>query len=475
MSDTAHSPADRRIARILFAGLWAIYALIGPGASAVNPNVISRLGFVFAVLEDGTPRIDRFASFTVDKAEFEGHTYLDKAPGLSLMTLPVVAAVRAVALVAGGDGAPLRDGALTPFFWLCAFIAVALVVAPVTAAAAAILYLLARRLGASTAAALFAAVAFALATPAFGWSTTFFSHAVTGGLLFAGFAAVVRASTPGTCKPVAGAAVAGGLLGWAVVVEFTAAAPAAAIALAGLWRLRALPTRRAGVLLAATGAGMLAAVPLILYNLWCFGTPIHLAYSNVVGFDGMQSGLFGISLPRPEIAFALLFGLKRGLFWITPLLLLLPLAWRAGFRSWPGPIASISLVVPVLLFLINAGYAYWDGGASTGPRHLIPALPFAALALAPLWDASGPRLRRTLLALAGLSFALCLACAAVTMVAPMEVDTPLTTYLWPRLMSGEVHTVFMLIGITGFAPYIVPAMVLWVMVRKVAVYAGHHR
>jgi hypothetical protein len=238
------SPPDRRIARLLFLGLWAIYALIGPGASAVNPNVISRLGFVFAVLEEGTPRIDRFAGFTVDKAEFEGHTYLDKAPGLSLMTLPVIAAVRGLALAAGS--------------------------------------------------------AFALATPAFGWSTTFFSHAVTGGLLFAGFASVVLASAPEPRRPLACAAAAGLLLGWAIVVEFTAAAPAAAIVLAGLWRLRARPDLRLPVLLTATGTGVLAAIPLVLYNVWCFGDPFRLGYSNVVGFDGMRTGLFGISLPRPD-------------------------------------------------------------------------------------------------------------------------------------------------------------------------------
>lgn len=453
---------DRRIARTLFFGLWAIYALIGPGASAVNPNVIGRLGFVFAVLEEASPRIDRFAAFTVDKAEFEGHAYLDKAPGLSLMTVPVVAVLRGLAGAAGIDVAPLREGALSPFFWLSAFAAAALVVAPCTAAAAALLFLLARQLGASGRAALFAAAGFALATPAFGWSTTFFSHAVTGALLFGGFAGVILASDPGARHARAWAATAGALLGWAVVVEFTAAAAVAVIVLAGLWRLH-----RPSLACIAAGAGLLALVPLAQYNIWCFGTPFHLGYASVVGFEGMQTGLFGISLPRPEIAFAVLVGLKRGLFWVAPLLLVLPLAWRATIRRWPGPVGLVSLAVPLLLLAINAGYAYWDGGASTGPRHLVPALPFAALALAPLWDASGPRARAALLALAGLSFLVSLACAVVTMVAPMDVAAPLTDYIWPRLRDGEVHTVFLLLGLTGFAPLLVPAAVLWWGVRRV--------
>ena len=36
----------------------------------------------------------------------------------------------------------------------------------------------------------------------------------------------------------------------------------------------------------------------------------------------------------------------------------------------------------VAYFLFQAGYAFWDGGASVGPRHFLPALPFLAFPVA---------------------------------------------------------------------------------------------
>jgi hypothetical protein len=466
-----HDQTDRRIAITLFAALWATYALICPGPSAVNANSISRMGFVFAVLDEHRPQIDSFAPFTIDKAEFAGHTYLDKAPGLSFMAIPGVAALRGAADLLGLGHATVAGGALTPFFWLSLFFSTMLTTAVWTAAAAAGLYLFARANGISRGGALFATVGYALCTPAFGWATAFFSHGVTGALLFLGFASVMRASEAGAAPLVAGRfALAGGaLLAGAVDVEFTAGIAVAAIVAAGAWRLRRLGAGRAAALLGrASLAGVVTLVPLGLYNAWCFGSPLHLGYSDVVGFDGMQQGMFGITLPKPEVLFGLLFGQHRGLLWIAPLLFAAPVALRASFRRWPGEFGAVLLAVPVLLLLVNAGYAYWDGGASTGPRHLTPAMPFLALAFAPLWDAAGRRQRQALVALAVLSFALSFICAVVTMVSPIYVDHPLPAYLLPRFFGGIVHTVLELIGFEGLGPLLLVALPLWLGVRRIA-------
>ena len=44
-----------------------------------------------ALVEHHDARIDEFQSLTIDKAEFGGHVYLDKAPGMTLLALPAVA------------------------------------------------------------------------------------------------------------------------------------------------------------------------------------------------------------------------------------------------------------------------------------------------------------------------------------------------------------------------------------------------
>jgi hypothetical protein len=43
---------------------------------------------------------------------------------------------------------------------------------------------------------------------------------------------------------------------------------------------------------------------------------------------------------------------------------------------------NVIVAVALTLILINAGYYYWQGGWSTGPRHLVPMLPLLGLALA---------------------------------------------------------------------------------------------
>src|SRR5262249_53864111 len=154
------------------------------------------------------------------------------------------------------------------------------------------------------------------------------------------------------------------------------------------------------------------------------------------GFAGMQSGIFGVSLPRADVALALLGGAKRGIVWIAPLVLVTPLAWIAAFRRFAAPAAVALVAIPVAYLLTNGGYAYWDGGESTGPRCLTPALPFIGLGLAALWERARGWQHTGLLALAGVSFALSLVCAATMMTCPTRYDgvlvqNELTDFLLP--------------------------------------------
>jgi len=234
-----------------------------------------------------------------------------------------------------------------------------------------------------------------------------------------------------------------------VVVEFTSAPAVVAIAGVGCWRLREVPAAvRARVVLTAVAGGVVAAIPLGLYNLLAFGSLTHLAYDNVVGFEGMQTGFFGVSAPRAEVLAQLLWGRQRGILWLSPLLLVTPFAWVAGWRRFGPPVVLALAAIPVVYLLINSGYAYWDGGASTGPRHITPMLPFIGLALAPLWETCGRSLRLGLLAFATVSFALSLACATFYMTAPLAADgigwvhDELFEFILPHFLAGDVHHLF---------------------------------
>ncbi len=187
---------DRRIARAIFLSLWALYACIGPGFTLLNANVVPRIGLALAILEHRTFVIDDVAPATIDKAEIAEHYYLDKAPGLSLMALPAVAAVDAAARALGYRTIAFLNGTPTVFYVVAVWVAIIVTSALFTAAAATLLYLLARHFGFARAAALFGALGYAVCTPAFGWATVFYGHAVAGACLFIGFAVIIYASDP---------------------------------------------------------------------------------------------------------------------------------------------------------------------------------------------------------------------------------------------------------------------------------------
>ena len=446
---------------LVFCGLLITYGYFVQ--SVENAQVVTRLGLTLSILEDRQLTIDKFEKYTKDKSPLNGHYYPDKPPGLSLLALPSVALARAAVAVSGHDPASMAPAGPTPAFRLYAYVATLGTVGVLTALAAVMLLRVALALGVGLEAALFGALAFGLGTPAFGWATAFFGHAAAGALLFLAFGvALLTARSPMEMAPFARRlALVGALLGLAVSVEIIAAVAGSAV---GLYAL-ALAARRGGRRGALTGAaalalgGLIGLAPLLIYDTLAFGAPLATGYAAVVGFPGMNVGFFGISLPDPAVVGALLFGSYRGLLPLAPVLILAPFGlWlmvRAGLRSE----AAVLLAVALGYLAINGGYYYWDGGAATGPRYLVPTLPFAGLALAFVWPAAG-RLRPVCLALLLISVLHSLICASVDMFAIRPIASPLVDYLIPAFFAGHIRALITLTGLHGL-PALIPLGLLW--------------
>ncbi len=375
-----------------------------------NPQQVTRLALTLAMTE-GRLDIDDYAALTVDLAEHEGHFYADKPPGLSLLAVPAVALTRQ--LLGAPTGVLDREQ-----FPLAMIAAVLSTVGLLAALATSVLYMLCRRLGVPDAAALFAAAALALGTPFFGWSTAFFAHAATGSLLLVALALTMWSrGRAGVWIP----SVLGLLLGYTLTMDLVAAPAVAVIALYYLFGERErLPARLVG----ASLGGVAGLLPLLVYNQLVFGSPFTLGYSQVVGFEGMKQGLFGLTVPDPAVIGEVLFGLHRGLLPLAPVLLLLPLGWwRMGQRPELRSLAGVTLGVVLCFLLVNASYFYWDGGSSTGPRHLIGMLPVLALVLAFAWPASRVGQLGALMLL-GVSVLISAACAATYMFADVRFPAP---------------------------------------------------
>jgi hypothetical protein len=376
-----------------------------------NPQQVTRLALTLAMTE-GKLDIDDYAALTVDLAEHEGHFYADKPPGLSLLAVPAVAPTRTLL------GAP--TGVLDREQFPIAMIAAVLsTVGLLAALATSALYLVCRRLGVPDAAALFATAGLALGTPFFGWSTAFFAHAATGSLLLLGLALTIwsRGRADGWIPPVLGV-----LLGYTLTMDLVAAP---AVAVIGLYYVFGERERLPARLVGAGFGGVAELLPLLVYNQLVFGSPITLGYSQVVGFEGMKQGLFGLTLPDLVVMGEVLFGLHRGLLPLAPVLLLLPFGW---WRMWQRPdlrpVTLVTIGVALSFLLVNASYFYWDGGSSTGPRHLIGMLPVLGLVLAFGWPSSREG-RAGALAVLGASVLISAACASTYMFADVRFPAPL--------------------------------------------------
>ena len=132
-----------------------------------------------AILERHTLQIDAYQLHTGDRAFWQGHYYSDKAPGASLLALVPVALARGVSArwpasirkafpaSPGRRTSPAssRRGVFTVIAALCVF------------------WWLALRWGCSRGAALFAATAYGVASPAWAYATLFMGHGLTAGCL----------------------------------------------------------------------------------------------------------------------------------------------------------------------------------------------------------------------------------------------------------------------------------------------------
>ena len=417
---------NRRVT--LFVLLFASYAYFYQ-AGGWNQN--SRFDLVRAIANEHTFHIDPYVHSTGDKAYFDGHYYSDKAPGLALAAVPIVALVRSVMHVFGADPETYASIALL------SYLATVFTAGLFTALAGVSLYSLCIELGATSDAALFAAITFGLATPIWTLATIFIGHAFSAALLVFAFVAACRSRNwlDGALVGLCG--------GWATVSEFPAAVPAvliAALTVINAWHRGR--DRAFGIIGAMTGTALACAAVLMAYQYACFGSPFHLAYSSEEGYIGMQQGIFGVNVPRLIRLRRILFGAYRGLLPLAPALAVSPigLAIMIGSRTDRDRVKAgvVAAAIATYYILLNASYAYWEGGWSYGPRHASPAIPFLCIGLAFLWTMAPLLVRWGLVALSAYGLAVTLVAVSTMPLPPANIRRPVADFLWPAFRDGDL-------------------------------------
>ncbi len=335
-----------------------------------SPNELARVFETRALVDDRTLAVDgqiaRHGRIG-DLAYAGGHAYSSKAPGVSLLGVPVYAAVR----WARGGAAKVSERACV--FFLRLFVCMI----PAALAAELMRQLLTRRY--SERLALAGATTFALGSLMWPYSTLLMSHGPSAVALLLCLWALDCARDEAIPRKRKGRlyALAGLAAGGAVLLEYTTALVLPLLALYGLhapsgWREKA----RAALF---GGAGFVIPVgALAVYHDLAFGGPFETAYrhlDNPVFSEWHQRGFMGLGLPRLAPLAGSFFDPARGLFAYAPFLALalpgLPLLWRKD-----RPLALLCGAALTVYALFTAGFVYESWGWSVGPRHLTPLCPF---------------------------------------------------------------------------------------------------
>jgi len=366
-----------------------------------NDNPHSRHALLMSIAEDHGLAIDAYRSTTCDWSRTpDGHFYSNKAPGPTLLALPIYLPLDAL-IVSNSKDRKMRDARrMEARESLLDFLSLALQAIPFALLVMVSAEMLAAR-GISRAAIEISAIAMLFGNTASMFMNTYFGHGVAA-VLTLGIALAL---------PKRRNALVGLLFGLDVLSDYGTALflPILGVLVCMTAEPGWKPKFR-GVLRFALG-GLAPLVVFAAYHTLCFGGPLVLPnkFMNPVFVEKGGRALWGVIdfFPNSHAAYELLFGIRRGLLVTQPWIvlvatLLLLLAWQSRWWEEKHIAVEARTVFPLalggfaVLFLMNASFGGWHGGVSPGPRYLSAILPVFGLALGLSYDAFPRPLRMAL-------------------------------------------------------------------------------
>lgn len=299
--------------------------------------------------------------------------------------------------------------------------------------------------------------AFALGTLAFSYAELFMSHGLTGVLALATFLALFHA--PRAPRPRRWYLAAGLAAGLTVASEYTGALALVPLAIYGLCTAPGGRVGKRDAILASLCGVLPSALLLALYHAQAFGHPLATGYVflNDAAYQGWHVGGFlGIRLPDARAFLLSFFSPLRGLFTLSPFLLLALPGLALGLsskrlRDCLGPELWLGLAILCAYAYFTSSFTYDSWGWTTGPRHLTPLVPFLLLPVGVALSAC--RDRPWLLGLGtGLVALSMLSTSVMTLLnyIPDSLTNALFQIAWPLAFEGYLpHSPLSLLGVAN--------------------------
>jgi hypothetical protein len=395
--------ADRKLAVGLFIVAFVTFAYFF-GGGGWNQN--AQWDLTRAIVERQTFQIDAFRSNTGDiswsNAHGPWHAYANKPPGVSMLaSIPYALIVR----------------------WQFSNRTAAQIVTVLTcgvcgALIPVVIFLFGLRRHQPPLSSMCVALTIAFGTIVFPYSTMLFAHVPAALFLLLAFTLLdERPLLAGVCAGIAS-------------ICFYVCIPAVLV-LVGAAALSGTAT--------AEGSGrhkvlrfILGGVPFALFLGWyhyvCFGSPWRHSVTGSKAFtqEGLLLGV--LRKPSGEALWGLTFSEYRGLFFVSPILLIAVIGMIVMIKR--REMIMIAAIFAIFL-AVNACFNGWEGGFAFGPRYLLPAIPLLAIPLLFAW-------RNILLIVAVISIAIQFVATAVDPTPDGKYHHPLREHIVPAFARGEL-------------------------------------
>jgi 4-amino-4-deoxy-L-arabinose transferase-like glycosyltransferase len=240
-----------------------------------------------------------------------------------------------------------------------------------------VVFLMAARFTSQDSYAFLLGLVYGLATIAFPYSNVLYQHQMAAFGAFVGFYLLWRVIYENASLRWLWAV--GVLFSLTVITEYPVVP---ALAILFIWAAVKMQNRVAlwRVVIAAIPLGLVFAA----YNYLTFHTPIPAGYEYSTNWqDVHQIGFMSLTAPSLKTFLELTISTYRGLFFLSPALLLSIPGFVFMWRESKYKAETIVLaLICAFFFLYNSSSAMWAGGDTVGPRYLTPMVPFMALPIA---------------------------------------------------------------------------------------------